>query len=267
MKKLLILVLVLAFVSSANAALIGHWEFDGDGSDSSTNSNTALLGTGSGSTFTADANAGTFNAGGGYGGGYLHIDRTDFTNGEVARVDYDTSLDLGTGNVSWMGWFKTTNVSGHQTLMMTGPFWNGSNHPMIYFERINGGTISTGADDRAGTGVDFGGSATDDVWVHMATTRDSSGPNDIVSYYVNGVLENSAEASGSIDLTPFSGGADWHLTFGSGGWGRYSTMDIDDFRIYDDLKSAGDIQAIMPEPATIALLSLGGLALLRRRKR
>ncbi len=52
------------------------------------------------------------------------------------------------------------------------------------------------------------------------------------------------------------GSADGHVD----GW-------IDDFRVYDGRLSLDEVQAIsgVPEPASVALLGLGGLALLRRR--
>jgi len=40
---------------------------------------------------------------------------------------------------------------------------------------------------------------------------------------------------------------------------------IDEVRVYDEALDAAAIQALVPEPATIALLGLGGLLLRRRR--
>ena len=40
---------------------------------------------------------------------------------------------------------------------------------------------------------------------------------------------------------------------------------IDDVRIYDNALSQPEIQAIIPEPATLLLLSLGGMMLRRKR--
>ena len=101
--------------------------------------------------------------------------------------------------------------------------------------------------------------------------------NDQALLYVNGILRAAANANG--DLTDWAGGND--LGLGSIG-GNMAFAEQDPFigqialaRIYGGqgagLLSAADVaanlKALQPEPTTMALLGLGALALVRRRRR
>ena len=49
--------------------------------------------------------------------------------------------------------------------------------------------------------------------------------------------------------------------------GRYFLGELDDIRLYDGALSQSQVNALLiPEPATVALLAIGALTLLRRRK-
>jgi len=91
--------------------------------------------------------------------------------------------------------------------------------------------------------------------------------NNFVGTYVNGVLKASFTGP-SGDVPAFAAGTTvtgWG--FGDGyfcgaapkGWFK-------DFRIYDNALSAEEVAALVPEPATLALLGLGSLALIRSKK-
>lgn len=110
-------------------------------------------------------------------------------------------------------------------------------------------------------------------WVHWAYSKDttldnSTAENARMKVYRNGVLWNNSfsDPFGAGDGTNSLAGMN-NLYIGAEKqyWYFYDGA-IDDFQIYNTGLSQAEVQALMvPEPATLALIGLGGL-LLRRRK-
>jgi Concanavalin A-like lectin/glucanases superfamily/PEP-CTERM motif len=115
----------------------------------------------------------------------------------------------------------------------------------------------------------------DNVWAFIAVTYDATGGVGNVNYYVGDAIAQAALAStttvgaGSVTDSP--------AKFGVGYTDAAPTSDtappgyLDDIRIYDGVLQPAEVEAVrqanIPEPASIALLAIGCLALLSSRSR
>ena len=98
----------------------------------------------------------------------------------------------------------------------------------------------------------------DDVWHHLVANLGQ----DAVEVYVDGALVDSIPGEGPLVQN------DSNLYFGRHRTlGRYFNGLLDEIRMYDGRLSQSDVDGLVPEPTTMALLTLGGLALLKRRRR
>jgi len=109
------------------------------------------------------------------------------------------------------------------------------------------------------------GAVTAEGWHHIAVTHDGTA----ITTYVDGAYNGSTAMSGLSSMA----GAD--LIFGQTAWWNASRAfagDVDEIAIWNTGLSDADIAdvylngVVVPEPATMSLLVLGGLTLLRRRR-
>jgi len=102
-------------------------------------------------------------------------------------------------------------------------------------------------------------------WYHIAATWASDAAGDgTYTMYVGGTLVDSGTYSGLVALV-------MDADIGADGDGRQKGIKglIDDVMLFSHVLNQSEIQGLysaIPEPATIALLGLGGLVLLRRKR-
>ncbi|MFK7909974.1 MAG: LamG domain-containing protein [Akkermansiaceae bacterium] len=249
---------------AADAALAAHWTFD-EGAGT-----TAADSSGNGYTVTESISGGTWitgKSGSAIDEGHYSVD--GHTTGAASQA-----LNFAGGSVTVSLWITDPTSTGFGGI--AGFESRGSGSDIYGFKHggdtLNWTAVGTSPLTAPDTLANYS-AATSDGWIHIVGTYD--GVTGASTMYVNGTqVATETEAAGIPDKTPPS-------IFVIGRYSNDTTEQftgaIDDLQVYDEALSATDVSSLfanpgldlasIPEPSSTALLGLGGLALIFRRRK
>lgn len=249
MKKLVIvtmLVAVMCWSGVVSAALVAYWDFDSDF-------------TANDPTYDATPFNGASIVVGGKFDGAANFDKIESQYAKTDAAPF--TID---GDYSIVAWYflKVTNmIDGNRYFV-----FESENYAVSYGLRDISGTDSGQLYTNTSTGtnnVDFAAGGNQE-WRHIAITYDAS--TGVTEAYLDGAFAGTFTQGGTLD--PMS-----YLVIGGhrNGTSRNFHGMIDDVAVFDEVISTDYIGNLasgnpVPEPATLMLLGLGGLSLLRKRR-
>jgi hypothetical protein len=269
MKRAICLLIVLAVAGSASAVIvpapIAKWDFEGNLKDSIGTSNGTWHG-------TVDPVYVASVPGLGQALQLNPVTPTSLTNQWVnagTKLDFATTGAGGTADgvtaMAWVYYFP-------EGLALTDPKIVGNSDGLlggyklaIYNKKVEmefrgpSGQVLTPIRNATG-----GTTLLANTWYHVTVVFSDAG--DYIRTYVNGVLDR--EALNVTQAMSANGGELMRIGTETPGYnsGRVLRGYVDDVRIYNTALSQEQIMQIVPEPATITVLGIGGLTLLRRRR-
>lgn len=243
-----------AFVGSANGSLVASYSFE----DTISAPQDPVVNSATGSSWGGAVASSVVDS------GVEGIVNNAFDFPGLAYVNTNNKLSA-TGDFTISGWVNIDQTSANA--VMFGQYAGSQAGRMIlYSSHDSSGSVARfGIWDGSGTDdvVLLGDNAIDDGnWHHLAVTRSS----DTFTLYVDGVAEASATLAG-VSLYQGNNLAVGNLT-PSGSTNIITDGIIDEVAIYDNALTSTEVAALyqsIPEPATIAILALGGLLVSRKR--
>jgi hypothetical protein len=225
--------------------LVGYWSFDDwadPGRDDSDNGN-------DGTVYGAAWTAGKF-------GGALSFDGVD----DYVSVPDDAALDV-LGDITISAWVYLTRAGLYQAIVTKCVSGGAQNNPFDFRTTWHAepDLAFVRADAIAHERVYGSVALATGQWYHVSVRVE----NNIPDFYVNGFITRKY-ADTTFTRTPTANANP--LLIGGRDDGLYFNGLIDEVRIYNRALSGSEIMALVPEPATLLLLWLGSLALLRKHR-
>ena len=261
--------LCLALPMSASAGVIAHWSFDETANgattfaDSSGNGHTATVHD-AGTNAWLDAE-GKFTTGGG-GLSTAGYEQTGNSAGYATVSNFDASLTQTDFTVAT--WYNTDSVNGNQALFSN---WGTG---LAFLIQPTGGRLYLGLrnTDNAniyGNYINGTGDLLQDTWQHIAVTWDRG--TKTLTAYIDGTQVGSY-TSGLTNVDIATPGQDYMI--GRRESGNVLNGNLDEMWVFDQALTVDEIgnlitgnNIVVPEPATMSLLALGGIAMLRRKRK
>lgn len=261
---LVTLVLVFGIAGSASADLVAYYDFEtGSGTIAYDRAANPANGTINGDPGWLDVS--------GTGKAALGNYALDFDGaGDYVACNKPAKLDI-TSAITLAYWVKVDSWGNNWTSIA------GRYHPYFSRRAQSGNKESAqwrtdGTADANGTLnlVTVGTTSIRGAWHHIAGTYD--GATGEQYFYIDGVLESSAQGYVGGQMTYAGAWTDFNIAADHNG-GNNQDLDgqVDEVGVWDEALSQATIQGYMnngiPEPATVLLLGIGGLALVLRKRR
>ena len=189
----------------------------------------------------------------------------------AVAADTDGALAVGSSDATWAWWFRKDGLSIGEDIyvenLVTGGTNNGKGYTIYHFDQASGNLDMHPVGASASWGF---WAPTIGQWYHMAVVKQQVVAGTATyTMYIDGAQHGNQHFATDVLLDTDPGaGAIWMGKRNPGPWNQENRMNgaMDHVLLYKRALNIQEIGQLIPEPMTLCLLGLGGLALIRRRK-